>query len=68
MIYSIDKDGYPVERIKGKPVLNFFRLLFLTRSFRRNYYDIGIHEAPAEFNIKNRKENEDGQVFLCYYR
>lgn len=27
----LDRDGRPVERIKGRPVLNFFRLLIHTR-------------------------------------
>jgi len=30
-----DKYGYPVERVIGRPILNFFRLLLLTRSISK---------------------------------
>ena len=33
-IKFIDKYGYPVERVKGRPVQNFFRILFLTRRIK----------------------------------
>ena len=30
-IWFLDRFGWPVEKIKGRPVLNFFRLLIHTR-------------------------------------
>ena len=30
-----DKYGYPVERVIGRPIQNFFRLLLLTRSISK---------------------------------
>jgi hypothetical protein len=35
----LDKYNWPVETIKGRPVLNFFRLLLLTRKIVRGRWD-----------------------------
>lgn len=34
-ILFIDKNGWPIESIKGRPVLTFIRRLFLTRRFEK---------------------------------
>ena len=35
MLYFLDKYGYPVERIKGRYIINFIRLLLYTRKITR---------------------------------
>ncbi|MBU2061921.1 MAG: hypothetical protein KKH44_08775 [Bacteroidetes bacterium] len=38
----LDKNGFPVEGIIGKPILNFFRKLFLTRKIVKGILHIGV--------------------------
>ncbi|MFW5962636.1 MAG: hypothetical protein ACOCQR_03370 [bacterium] len=35
ILFLEDKFGYPIEKIKGRPFLNFFRRLILTRKIMR---------------------------------
>lgn len=35
----IDKYGWPVEKIKGKPITTFIRLLIHTRKIKKGYWD-----------------------------
>ncbi len=38
-MYCVDKDGWPVERIKGRPVQNLARLLLHTRWIKRGKFE-----------------------------
>lgn len=43
-MHFVDRHGWPVERIKGRPILNFIRLLIHTRRIRRGRF---AHRMPA---------------------
>ena len=41
----LDKLGWPVARFKGRPVINFLRLLIHTRKIKRGKF---CHETPRK--------------------
>lgn len=46
----LDKHGWPVERIMNRPITNFFRLLFLTKSIVSNDTWKKIEEKQQKSN------------------
>jgi len=42
----LDKLGWPVERVKGRPVLNFLRLLIHTRKIKRGKFVYKQEPSP----------------------
>jgi len=48
----LDKYGWPVERIKGRPVVNFIRLMIHTRKIKRGTF---THTIASDPNIQGKK-------------
>ena len=50
MVQFLDKYGYPVERIKGRPIINLIRLSLHTRRIKRGQWrpTPSKHDAAAQ--------------------
>ena len=59
-----DKDGWPVERVKGRPILNFLRLLIHTRKIRRRFDAQKAYDEATPVPLSNERINEIANTAL----
>jgi len=59
-----DKHGWPVERVKGRPILNFLRLLIHTRKIRRRFDGQKAYDEATPVPLSNERINEIANTAL----